>query len=299
MKRTVAITGARGFVGRALVNALRTRDARVIALSRAPDASFTPQVESRRFDPNSAPDPAAFAGADAIVHLAGESVAGRWTSAKRRRIADSRVAGTQAVVASLAAMEQRPAVMVSASAVGYYGDRGDDLLTEESTPGNDFLANVCVAWEAAAAQCEALGIRSVRMRTGIALGKGGALAQMAAPFKLGIGGPLGSGRQYVPWIAVEDLAELFCFAIDNAALRGAVNAVTPDYATNARLAHAVGAALHRPSFLPAPAFALRIALGEFSESLLASMKVVPAMAQMHGFHWAYPNLEAEVARNLR
>lgn len=298
MNRTVAVTGASGFVGRALVDALRTRGARAIALTREPAASFAPEVETRRFDPNGAPDPAAFAGADAVVHLAGESVAGRWTPQKRRRIAESRTAGTQTVVASLAGMARRPEVMVSASAVGYYGDRGTTTLTEESAPGDDFLAGVCVAWEAAAAQCEALGVRSVRLRTGIALGDGGALPRMALPFRLGIGGPLGSGRQYVPWIAVEDLAGLYCFAIENASLRGAVNAVTPDYATNARFARAIGAALRRPSFLPAPAFALRIVLGEFAESLLASTKAVPAVAQASGFEWVHPQLEAEILRIL-
>jgi uncharacterized protein (TIGR01777 family) len=196
-------------------------------------------------------------------------------------------------------MTRRPAVMVSASAVGYYGDRGDEPLTEAAAPGSDFLAGVCVGWEAAAAQCEALGVRSVCVRTGIALGNGGALAQMLLPFKLGLGGPLGSGAQYVPWIAVEDLAGMYCFAIENAAVRGAVNAAAPDYATNARLSRAIGAALRRPSFMPAPAFALRIVLGEFAESVLASQRVLPAVAQANGFHWAHPQLEAAVARILR
>jgi uncharacterized protein len=268
-------------------------------LSRTPDASFPSDVETRRFDPNGAADAAAFADADAVVHLAGESVAGRWTAEKRRRIADSRIAGTQTVVASLARMARRPAVMVSASAVGYYGDRGDEPLTEAAAPGSDFLAGVCVGWEAAAAQCETLGVRSVCVRTGIALGNGGALAQMLLPFKLGVGGPLGSGAQYVPWIAVEDLAGIYCFAIENAAVRGAVNAAAPDYATNARLSRAIGAALRRPSFVPAPAFALRVVLGEFAESVLASQRVVPAVAQANGFRWAHPQLEAAVARILR
>ncbi len=295
----MAVTGARGFVGRVLVKALRARGARVIALSRAPDASFAPEVVTRRFDPNGDPDPAAFAGTDAVVHLAGESVAGRWTAEKRRRIADSRIVGTRTVVASLEGMVQRPAVMVSASASGYYGDRGDEPLVETSVPGTDFLARVCVGWELAAARCEALGVRSARLRTGIVLGDGGALAQMALPFKLGIGGPLGSGRQYVPWIAVEDLAELYCFAIENAVVHGAVNAVTPDYATNARFAHALGSALRRPSSLPAPAFALRIVLGGFAQSVLASQRMVPAVAQANGFNWTHPQLESEITRILK
>jgi hypothetical protein len=269
-------------------------------LGRAPTTNaFAADVATRRFDPNGAPDPSAFAGADAVIHLAGESVAGRWTPEKKRAIADSRIGGTRTLVASLRALPQPPNVLISASAVGYYGDRGDEPLTETSMPGTGFLADVCAAWEAAALECEALGTRTVCMRTGIALGSGGALKQMLPPFKLGLGGPLGSGRQFVPWIDVRDLAALYCFAVESTSLTGPINAVAPDYATNARLAQAIGAALHRPSLAPAPAFALRAILGEFSQSLLQSQLVIPAAAQDAGFHWEHERLETALAAILR
>jgi uncharacterized protein (TIGR01777 family) len=298
MDRTVAVTGASGFVGKAVVHMLRSRGARVIALSRTPGSPVAAGIENRFFDPNAEPNPSALAGADAVIHLAGESVAGRWTAEKKRRIADSRIAGTRTLVASLARAERRPSVLVSASAVGYYGDRNDEPLTESSAPGSGFLADVCAGWEAAAREAEALGIRTVRMRTGIALGDGGALAQMKLPFALFVGGPLGSGRQFVPWIHVSDLAALYCLAIEETALAGALNAVTPDYATNARLSQAIGSALRRPSLLPAPPFALRAALGEFAASLLVSQLVIPAVAQDARFQWQHPQLESALAALL-
>jgi uncharacterized protein (TIGR01777 family) len=231
--------------------------------------------------------------------LAGESVAGRWNAEKKRRITDSRTAGTKCVVESLRALSHRPAVLVAASAVGYYGDRGEEPLMEDAAPGNDFLAGVCVAWEAAARECESFGVRTVLLRTGIALGDGGALRQMLPPFKFGAGGPLGSGRQFVPWIDVRDLAALYAFAVENDTLHGPVNAVAPDYATNARLTQAIGAALRRPALAPAPAFALRAILGEFAESLLQSQLVLPATAEDAGFHWQHAQLESDLAEILR
>ncbi len=300
MNQTVAVTGASGFVGREVVDQLRSRGARVIALSRDPEtAGFPPDVETRRFDPNGGADPAAFEGADAVIHLAGESVAGRWTPEKKRGIADSRIAGTRTVVESIKAAARRPRALICASAIGYYGDRGDEPLPEDAEPGTDFLAGVCVGWEAAAQECEALGVRTVRMRTGVVLGNGGALAQMRMPFQFGIGGPLGTGRQFVPWIHVADLAALYCFAVENPTLRGPVNAVTPDYATNSRLSQAIGAAIGRPSLLPAPSFALRTILGGFADSLLASQLVLPAAAFDAGFRWNHPHLEPALAALLR
>ncbi len=300
MNRTVAVTGASGFVGRHVIAELAARGARTIALGRSSQPENVPQnVEWRRFDPNGPPDPAAFDGADAVVHLAGESVAGRWSAEKKRRIANSRIDGTRTVVESLRALSHRPAVLVSSSAVGYYGDRGDEPLTEGSLPGTDFLAEVCTGWERAARASEALGIRSVCLRTGIAVGTGGALLQMIAPFTFGAGGPLGSGRQFVPWIDARDLASFYCFAIENDALTGAVNAVAPDYATNARLAQAIGAALRRPALAPAPAFALRAALGEFAKTLLQSQLVIPATALDAGFRWEHAQLESSLCDILR
>ncbi|HEV3152915.1 MAG TPA: TIGR01777 family oxidoreductase [Candidatus Baltobacteraceae bacterium] len=299
MKR-VAITGAGGFIGRALTAKLLARGYGVIALGRnlARDA-FPPGVEVRRFDPNAPePQPEAFHGADAVVHLAGESVAGRWTEEKKRRIRDSRVNGTRLVIASLPAAPARPAVLVCSSATGYYGDRGDDPLGENATPGSDFLARTCVDWERVASVASGYGMRAVQLRTGIVLGRGGALAKMAPVFRMGVGGPFGNGKQFVPWIHIDDLTELYVFALENAAVEGAINAVAPDYATSARFAQALGAAVKRPALLPAPAFALRAVLGEFASTLLASQLVLPAAAQRHGFTWRHGRLESAVADAL-
>ncbi|MDQ2909097.1 MAG: TIGR01777 family oxidoreductase [Candidatus Eremiobacteraeota bacterium] len=293
MKR-VAITGASGFVGRALTAALVQRGYGVIALGRDPDAlQGDDAIEPRRFDGDDAgPNPDAFAGADAVVHLAGESVSGRWTAAKKRAIYKSRVAGTRLLVRSLALCHEKPAVLVSASAVGYYGSRGDQALFESAPPGSGFLADVCKDWEREASAAEPLGIRTIRMRTGIVLANGGALEAMIPPFRFGGGGPLGSGRQFFPWIALDDLVALYIFALEREDLSGAVNAVTPDYATSARVANAIGSALRRPALAPAPAFALRALLGEFAHTLLASQLVIPAVAEDRGFSWQHPTLEA-------
>jgi uncharacterized protein (TIGR01777 family) len=292
MKR-VAVTGASGFVGRAVVQALAASGTTVVALGReAPSPGLPANVEFRRFDPgDSAPNPAAFEGCDAVIHLAGESVAGRWTEEKKRRIYESRVDGTRALVRSLAASARKPAVLVSASASGYYGDRGDEPLFETSPPGDDYLAGVCAAWEHEAATAEELGVRVVALRTAVVLGNGGALAQMLPPFRLGVGGPFGGGRQFMPWIHLDDLVSLYRFAVETDALRGPVNAVAPDFATSARFAQALGAAVGRPALLPAPKPALRLLLGEFAETLFASQLMLPAAAQAHGFTWRHPMLE--------
>jgi uncharacterized protein (TIGR01777 family) len=239
-----------------------------------------------------------FAGIDAVVHLAGEPVSGRWTEQKKRAIRESRVAGTHRLVEALEACDVRPATLVSASAVGFYGSRGDEPLDETSSAGEDFLAGVCFDWEAAARAAEALGMRSVQLRTGIVLGKGGALAAMEMPFRLGLGGPFGNGRQFVPWIHIDDVVALYLLALDRGDLRGAVNAVTPDYATSARFSQALGTALHRPAFTPAPSFALRAVLGEFTSTILASQLVLPTRALDAGFIWQHPVLEDAMVRAL-
>lgn len=299
--KTVAVTGASGFLGSAVVDTLRGGAHKVIALSRDPSSGdFPDDVETRRFDPSeSAPDPSAFAGVDAVVNLSGESISGRWTRRKKHAIASSRIEGTKRLVESLAAYERRPEVLVSASAVGYYGSRGDKQLVEGTSAGNDFLADVCVKWEAAAREAQDLGIRTVVMRFGVILGDGGALQQMKMPFLLGIGGPMGWGQQFLPWIHVDDAASLIAFAIETKELSGPVNAVAPDLPTNARFAHALGAALKRPAFLPVPGFALRIVLGEFAGTLLASQRVLPAAARSAGFQWRYPNLEQALTAVFR
>lgn len=293
---TVAITGASGFIGRELVRQLSSRGTRVIALTRGDSRAESPDgVEVRRFDFAAEPNPAAFDGATHVVHLSGESIAGRWSEEKKRRIEQSRVDGTRRLIASLAPCNPRPTTLVCASAVGYYGSRGDERLVESSPPGDDFLARVVTAWEAAAREASALGMRVVMVRAGVVLGDGGALAQMKTPFLFGAGGPLGSGRQYLPWIHLRDLASIFAFALENENLAGPVNAVAPDPATNARFAKALGAALHRPALVPTPAFALRLILGEFAETLLGSQLVIPAALEAARFTWSFPRLEAALA----
>lgn len=273
----IGVTGSGGFIGRAFSAEADRRGWRVRPLPRRVDA-------------------AAIDGCDAVVHLAGETVDGRWTPEKKREIERSRVEGTRELVEVIGAAERKPRVLVSASAVGYYGDRGDEPLFEESAGGDDFLAHVCRGWEREAAHAERHGVRAVMLRTGIVLGRGGALAKMMTPFAFGAGGPLGSGRQFVPWIHLEDVAALYAHAIEDDQMRGPVNAVTPDYATSRRFAQAVGAAMRRPGLLPAPSFALRAALGEFATTLLASQLVLPVRAQQRGFAWRYPRLEAALQR---
>jgi uncharacterized protein (TIGR01777 family) len=290
--KTVAVTGASGFVGRAVVAALRAHGHRVVALSRTPPAGAVGvDIEWRAFDPAAGANPTAFAGTDAVIHLAGEPVEGRWTPSKKAAIRSSRVDGTRAVVASLAACAPRPRALLCASAVGYYGTRGAEPLIESSAPGDTFLAQVCVEWERAADEAHDLGIRVAMLRIGIVVGQGGAIAAMRTPFLWGAGGPFGMRRRFVPWIHIDDLARLFVFALERDDVHGALNAVAPDYATSARFAHALGAALRRPAVVPAPSFALRALLGEFADVLLSSQLVLPAAAEDAGFAWRFLHLE--------
>jgi uncharacterized protein (TIGR01777 family) len=230
-----------------------------------------------------------------VFNLAGDPVAsGRWTAAKKARIRDSRVLGTRNLVAALAKLEQRPRVLVSASAVGYYGDRGDETLDEQSPPGSDFLAEVCAAWEREAAVARELGIRVVPIRIGVVLGRGGgALAKMLLPFRLGVGSPLGSGNQYMPWIHLDDLVDLMLFAADRETVVGPLNGTAPHPATNRQFTYALGRAVGRPTFLPAvPGVALKLLAGEFAEVLLASQRAMPQAALAAGYAFRYPALEA-------
>ena len=295
----VAVTGATGFIGRALVNALNARGDAVVALTRAPDrARFDPGIRVARFDPAKTPDAPAdsaainpFEDVDAVIHLAGETVAGRWNAAKKQEIDESRVSGTRNLVTTLSACARKPRILISASASGYYGNRADEPLLESSASGDDFLSGVCVAWEREAARAESLGMRVAMLRQGLVLGQGGgALAPMLPPFRAFAGGPLGNGSQWWPWIHLDDDVALFLFTLDRE-LHGPVNAVSPDIATNARFSQALGAALRRPSLAFAPAFALRIVLGEFADSVLASQLMLPEQALAAGFTFAHANLE--------
>lgn len=295
------VTGGTGMVGPRL---LRMLDQPVI-LSRNPERAREKvgHLAGRiiRWDPMAGPPPAeAFAGVEAVFHLAGESVAeGRWTAAQKARIRDSRVVGTRNLVQGIAQVSDRPRVLVSASAVGYYGDRGEEELTESASPARDFLADVCVAWEKEALAAEKLGVRVVTERTGIVLGAGGgALAKMLTPFKLGAGGPLGNGRQWMPWVHVSDLARLYLHAAEHESIRGPMNAVAPHPVRNSEFTKALGRQLRRPAFMPAPYLGLRLLFGEFAQVLFASQRVVPQVALDTGFTFQYPDIAAALKEIL-
>ncbi len=237
------------------------------------------------------PPPAAFDGVDAVFHLAGDPIAeGRWTAAKKQRIRESRVLGTRHLVDALGKLQRRPSVLVSASAVGCYGSRGDEMLDELSPPAQGFLADLCVAWEQEARRAAEFGIRVVCIRTGVVLGDGGALAKMLPPFRLGLGGPLGNGKQWMPWIHVDDLAALYLHAAENTACSGPMNGVSPNPVTNKEFTKRLASVLHRPAFLPAPYFALRLAFGQFAEVLFDSQRVLPKAAEACGFRFQHPDL---------
>jgi len=291
----VAVTGATGLIGRRVVAALRERGDEVTVLSRDPR-------QGERWDPVREPAPArALAGRDAVVHLAGENIAQRWTAPAKQAIEESRVQATRNLVAALAALsaDERPRTLLSGSAIGYYGAHGDEPIDEETPAGNGFLAQTCAAWEAEAEAAEALGVRVVRMRTGVVLDQaGGALAKMLPPFKLGVGGPVAGGRQYVSWIEPEDLVGIATAALEDERWQGAVNATSPSPARNGELAKALGRALHRPALLPVPGAALRLLYGEMAEVLTSGARVLPARALMNGYEFRYPELDAALRAAL-
>ena len=290
------ITGGTGLLGRELLANLSD----AVVLSRDP-ARTTRKLGGGRavqWDPATEPAPLeALQGVEAVFNLAGEPVAeGRWTDDKKRRIRDSRVLGTRNLVAGLRALDRKPEVLVSASAVGYYGDRGDEELDETSQAGRGFLAEVCSEWEREALAAEALGVRVECVRIGIVLAPGGgALARMLTPFKLGAGGRLGSGKQWMPWIHIDDVVGVLLHASRTAAVRGAINAVSPHPVTNAEFTRALGHAVHRPAFLPVPKTALRIAFGEMSEILMASQRVLPRVAERTGYPFKHTELDGALA----
>ena len=287
----IAITGASGLIGRRLLKTLAAEGHALHALSRRAGTNLPPGVRISVWDPLEGEPPAeALREADAVIHLAGENVAQRWTAEAKRRIRDSRVAGTRNLVHALAKLERKPGVLACASAVGYYGSRGDEMLTEASAPGAGFLPDVCVAWEREAQAAEALGIRVVRVRTGVALdARGGAMKKLLPAFRMGAGGRLGNGRQWMPWIHLDDLAALFAFVLENP-IAGPVNAVAPQPVTNAEFTRELARTLHRPALFPVPGLALRLLLGEMSEVLLASQRVAPQAAQAAGFRFKFPEL---------
>ncbi|MEE9172686.1 MAG: TIGR01777 family oxidoreductase [candidate division NC10 bacterium] len=292
----VLVTGATGFIGRALCSALKERGQVFTALGRRPErakAALPGVKDVWRWRPKMEPAPlTALQGAGAVVHLAGESVAGRWNAHKKRAIRDSRVSGTRHLVEAIGEAKSNPGVLICASAVGYYGNRGEEELTEEAAAGKDFLAEVCQAWETEARRAEELGVRVVMLRSGIVLGLGGgALTQMLLPFKLGLGGPLGNGNQWMPWVHVEDVVGVILHAIEHASVSGPINVAAPTPVRNREFTKTLAQVLHRPAFLPAPAFGLKILLGEFADVLLASQRVLPKRIQELGYSFRHPALE--------
>lgn len=290
----ILMTGSTGLVGTALVSLLEKEGHRVSPLIRGKPRAGTSEIEWHP-DQNSVTNRDALEGHDAAIHLAGESIAdGRWTPEKKQRIRDSRVKGTGLLAATLGQLERPPRVLASASAIGFYGNRVDELLDEASAPGNGFLADACREWEAATAAAEEAGIRVAHLRFGIVLSaQGGALAKLLTPFKLGAGGKLGSGKQWMSWVAIDDAIAAIYKVVGADDMNGAVNIVAPNPVTNAEFTETLGRVLERPTIFSVPAFAARLAFGEMAdEALLASQRVAPAQLKQHGFEFQYPQLDA-------
>jgi hypothetical protein len=300
----VTLTGATGLIGTKLVRALRDHGDSVTVLSRSPEkAQASLGVEAVAWDPLAGPaSEEALRGRDAVIHLAGEPVAQRWNDDVKRRILESREVGTRNLVASLRQIRPAdgPAVLVCSSAVGYYGKHGDERLPESTPAGDDFLAGVCVAWEREADAAIEPGRRTVKIRTGVVLDSGGgALKTMLPPFKLGLGGPVAGGNQYLPWIHADDLVNLYLHAITDASWSGAYNGAAPEPVTNKAFSKALGRALHRPAFAPVPAFAIRLLYGDMAEIVTEGQRAVPEHALAGGFTYKYPELDEALADALR
>jgi uncharacterized protein (TIGR01777 family) len=295
---TVLVSGSSGLVGSALIPHLEASGHRVLRLVRTSPKSDL----ERRWDPETGELAAAdLEGIQAVVHLAGENIAsGRWNEAKKNRIRSSREDGTRLLAQGLAKLQTPPGVLISASAIGYYGNRGEEILNEESPPGADFLAETCIAWENAARPAADAGVRTVYVRIGIVLSAdGGALAKMLFPFRMGVGGVIGSGDQYMSWISLSDLAGIINHALNTETLQGPVNAVSPAPVTNREFTKTLGGALSRPTLFPMPSFAARLAFGEMADALLlSSTRVLPARLQETGYVFQHPKLDGALRHVL-
>lgn len=291
----VTVTGATGMLGRRLVAALRERGDDVRVLSRDPArARATLGVAADAWDPVAGPPPAAAVeGRDAVVHLAGEPVAQRWTAEAKRRIRDSRETGTRNLVAAIAAADEPPRVLVSSSAVGYYGEHGAEPVPESTPAGDDFLARVCVAWEHEARAAAERAVRVAVVRTGVVLdAAGGALAKMLPFFRAGVGGPVAGGRQYLPWIHADDVVGIYLTALDDDAWDGPVNAAAPEPVTNRAFSKALGRALGRPAFAPVPGLAVRLLYGDMAEIVTTGQRAVPERTETLGYRFRHADLDA-------
>lgn len=285
----VVVTGASGLVGSALVSSLESDGHEVIRLvRRAPN-----NPKEVRWDPNGQPDAALVESSDAVVHLSGETISGWWTERKKSRILNSRVRGTETIAHAIARAQNKPKVFLSASGVGYYGSRKDEVLTEESTSGSGFLADLARQWEGATKAAERAGVRTVLLRISIVLAKqGGALPQMLPPFKMGLGGKVANGKQYWPWISIDDIVRVIRFAIENPNLSGPVNVCAPQQTTNKEFTKALGRVLRKPTFFPLPSVAVTLLLGEMGqEALLTSERVEPVKLKQAGFEFKHPEIE--------
>ena len=287
----ILVSGSHGLVGKALIKSVTANGIEVSRLVRRKPTGGAREIE---WHPDEGLlDAKQLEGLDAVVHLAGESIAsGRWSDEKKRAIRESRVKGTQLLSKSLAQLSQPPASFISASAIGYYGNRGDELLTEESAPGNDFLASVCMEWEKSTAAAAEKGIRTVNTRFGIILDAGGgALAKMLTPFRMGIGGRVGDGKQWMSWIALDDVVGGLRFVLDHSSVSGPVNFVAPNPVTNAEFTKALGRALSRPTFFPIPKIGVELAFGEMADALLlSSQRVEPRVLKESGYRFQLPTL---------
>jgi len=289
----LVVTGASGFIGTALCEQLLKQGHTLTLLTRgAPREPNTGVKRWHHWTPGTLRDwDTELDGIDGVINLAGEPIAEKkWTATQRRRLEKSRVDATHVLVQGCAKAKQRPKFLINASAVGYYGPHGDEIVTEETPAGADFLSQLCRNWEAEAKEAEKLGMRVVLLRTGIVLGRGGALEKMVPPFKWFSGGPLGSGKQWMSWIHLEDQVRLIVYLIENPQAAGPINATAPNPERNKDFSHALGKVLHRPSWMPVPGFLLRIGLGDMADMLLTGQRVVPAAAQKLGFEFRYPNL---------
>ena len=295
----VLVSGSSGLVGTALKSVFGRRGDEVCSLVRKRSAG---DKNTAYWNPDSGEiDLSPLSSLDVVVHLAGENIAeGRWTEDKKKRIRDSRVQATNLLCSELAKLDPKPRVLISASAIGIYGDRGSEVLTETSSPGSDFLAQVCAEWESATAPAKAAGIRVVNIRIGIVISKdGGALAKLLTPFKLGVGGKVGSGQQFMSWIALDDLVKAIVFLIETETASGPVNLVAPGCVTNSEFTATLGHVLKRPTIIPAPAFAMRLAFGEMADALLlSSARVEPTKLKSLGFEFDYPTLTAALSHEL-
>ncbi|MGB7067929.1 MAG: TIGR01777 family oxidoreductase [Pyrinomonadaceae bacterium] len=296
----ILVTGASGLIGTALREALAKKGWETLLVSRASPTDAN-QIQWDAESGFRIEDVTRLEGLDAVVHLAGEPVSGlRWTESKKQAIRDSRVYGTRSLVDTLAKLKHKPEVLVSASALGFYGDRGDDVMTESNMAGDTFLANTSREWEAESRRAEDLGIRTVIVRTGIVLAKlGGALSAMLTPFKFGVGGIIGSGKQWMSWISLDDIVAIYIEAITNGKLRGAINGVSPHPVTNEEFTKTMGDVLNRPTFVPLPEFAVNLVFGEMGDAfLLDSTRVIPKRLEDAGFQFMYPDLKGALNQAL-